>query len=161
MPPRDAFSRPKPLRTLQCRYRCMQDAAEVRGSNGTKVSAAVARAARLLARPAASLLDFPLDGGDFFDAPGVPPALEGRGQPQLDHAVDQAARPAVGRQAEHVGVVVAAAHFGGQIVVAGGRADAGKLVGGDAHAQAGAADQDAALGLAVADLRATRAAMSG
>ena len=86
------------------------------------------------------------------DAPGVAAAFERRVQPDFDHAVDQPFAQQVGGEAEDVGVVVAAAHFGRQIVVAGGRADAGELVGRDAHSQAGAADQDAAIDLAAADL---------
>src|SRR5206468_180002 len=41
--------------------------------------------------------------------------------------------------------VMAAAHLRGDAIVSGGRAHAVDLVGGDAHADAGAADQDAAI----------------
>jgi hypothetical protein len=46
---------------------------------------------------------------------------------------------------------VATAHFGGHLIVAGRRTDARQFVGGDCHAHAGAAQQDAAVGGAVAN----------
>ncbi len=83
--------------------------------------------------------------------PGVPAAFKRRVQPELDHVVHEVLAQQVGGEAEDIGVVVAAAHFGRDVVVAGGRADAGELVRRHAHPQAGAADQNAALGLAAAD----------
>ena len=53
----------------------------------------------------------------------------------------------VGRQAQHVGVVVSAAHLGVDQVAAVGGPHAVHLVRGDAHAVAGGADEDAAIGL--------------
>ena len=52
-------------------------------------------------------------------------------------------------QHEHVGVVVLAAHPRGVEIPAEGGADARHLVGGDAHADPGAADQEAALDLVI------------
>src|SRR5262245_26570217 len=78
-------------------------------------------------------------------------ALELGGQPDLDHALDQLLAQQIAGQTEHVGVVVAATHLGGDAVVTGGRANAEYLVGRDAHADAGAADQDAALHAPLAD----------
>src|SRR5262249_27070509 len=92
--------------------------------------------------------------GDFFDAAGVAAPFEFGLEPDLDHAVDQLFAQHVGRQAEHVQIVVPAAHFGRQVIVTRGRADAGKLVGRDAHADARSANQDAAVHRAVADLAA-------
>ena len=51
----------------------------------------------------------------------------------------------LGRQAEDVEIVVTPTHFGCHQVVAGGRADAMDLVGGDRHADAGAAEEDPAV----------------
>src|SRR5262249_49007978 len=82
---------------------------------------------------------------DLADALGVAAALEVGGQPDAHHAVDQPLAQQVRRQAQHVGVVVAAAHLRRDAVVARGGAHALDLVRGDAHADAGAADQDAAL----------------
>ena len=81
----------------------------------------------------------------------VPAALEGRGKPQFDHPIDQPFAQEICRKTQDVRVVVAVAYLGGQIIVARRGAHAGELVGGDAHAQAGAADQDPAVHLAVAD----------
>ena len=58
----------------------------------------------------------------------------------------------VAGEAEDVEVVVPAAELGGDFVDAGGRPHAGKLVGGDRHADAGAADENAAVDFAAADL---------
>ena len=80
-------------------------------------------------------------------------ALEFGLEPDLHHAVDEPIAQQVGRKAEHVGVVVQAAHFGRQIVVAGGGPDAGELVGHDAHPHARSADQDAPLDFPGADRR--------
>ena len=49
----------------------------------------------------------------------------------------------VGGKAEDVGVVVRAGESGGEFIVGDGSADALDLVGGDAHADARAADEDA------------------
>ena len=54
-------------------------------------------------------------------------------------------------QRQDVGVVVLAGGLGGEAVPAQGAADAGDLVGGNGHADAGAADEDAALALPGSD----------
>ena len=89
-----------------------------------------------------------LDLFDLLDPPRVAAAFELRLQPNLHHAVDQTVAEQIGRQAQHVGIVVQAAHLGGQIVVASSGADAGILVGRDAHADARAADENAAVDFA-------------
>src|SRR5207247_11088287 len=53
------------------------------------------------------------------------------------------------RQAQHVSVIVAPAHLRGDAVVAWRRPHALDLVGGDAHADTGAAYEDAALDVAL------------
>jgi len=50
-----------------------------------------------------------------------------------------------GREAENIRVVVASAHLGRHVVVAKNGANAKDLVGGDAHPQARAANQDASI----------------
>src|SRR5262249_20698583 len=101
--------------------------------------------------PVAALLRRALEAGDLVDAAGVPAALEGGVQPDAHHALPQLLVEQVGRQPHSVGVVVRAASLGGDAVGAGGGADAVDLVRRDAHADAGAADQDAALHLPVTD----------
>ena len=54
-------------------------------------------------------------------------------------------------EAEHIGVIVAAAHLRLHRIAGTDGPDAGHLVGGDAHAEAGAADKDAAVSLAAGD----------
>ena len=51
-------------------------------------------------------------------------------------------------QAEHIDVVMTPAHFGSEFVVAGCRANAGKLIGRDGHADSRRANQNASLDLA-------------
>src|SRR5438552_8023071 len=75
----------------------------------------------------------------------MPAAFELGLQPDLDHAVEQFAAQQIRGQAQDVGVVVAAAHLRRDAVVARGGAHAGHLIGGDAHADAGAVDEDAAV----------------
>ena len=43
---------------------------------------------------------------DFFDAPRMPASFEGRGQPNLDHAIDEPLAEHVGREAENIEIVV-------------------------------------------------------
>ena len=57
----------------------------------------------------------------------------------------------VGGHADDVGIVVAAAELRGDFIVDQGGASAFDFVSGDAHADAGAADEDAAVGLALRD----------
>src|SRR5947209_11153111 len=97
---------------------------------------------------AVSLLRLRLVLADLLDPPLVPTALEVRRQPDVDHAVDHLLPEEIGRHAQDVGVVVPAAHLGLDRVAAAHRPDAVHLVGGDAHAEPGPANQDAAVGLA-------------
>src|SRR5205085_881690 len=75
----------------------------------------------------------------------VPAALEVGRQPDAHHAVDQLLAEQVRRQTKDIRVVVPPTHLGGDAVVTGRGANVLDLVGGDAHADAGAADQDAAV----------------
>src|SRR5262245_44240401 len=88
---------------------------------------------------------------DLVHPPGVPAALERRLQPDADHPFDQFLAQEVGGKAEDVRVVVPATEFGSDTVVARRRPRTADLVGRDAHADARAADQYAALDAAVAD----------
>src|SRR5437899_1253070 len=81
----------------------------------------------------------------------MPATLELGLEPNLHHAIDQLATQEVGGQAQHIGIVVAAAHLRGDAVVTGSRTDTVNFVSGDAHADARAADQDAAVHTAFAD----------
>src|SRR5438105_3069087 len=81
----------------------------------------------------------------------MPAALELSFQPNLNHTVDQFPAQEIRRQAKDVGVVMAAAHLRSDAIVARSRANAGNLVGGDAHADTGAADQDATIDGTFAD----------
>lgn len=71
-------------------------------------------------------------------------------EPDLDHAVDQAFAQHVGRETQHIQIIVPPAHLGRQVVVARGSADAGELVRGDRHTDARAADQNPAFGFPLA-----------
>src|SRR5690242_15371302 len=84
---------------------------------------------------------------DLFDPPGVPAPFELGLDPDLDHAVDQSLAEHVGGKAEDVKIIVPAAHLGRQVVVARGGSNSPKLVRGDAHADAGSADQNPAVDL--------------
>ena len=81
----------------------------------------------------------------------VAAALEGLGEPRLDHVGGDVGAEHARAEDEHVRVVVAAAHDRREMVVAERRADALDLVRDDAHADAGAADEYAALGLMARD----------
>ncbi len=88
---------------------------------------------------------------DFFDAPLVAAAFECGVHPDFDQPLGAAGTEHVAREAENVEVVVAAAEFGGDFVCTGGGTHAGKFVGANCHADAGAANQDAAIGFAAAN----------
>jgi hypothetical protein len=83
------------------------------------------------------------------------PPSNGRGEEVAHDLVDDGGVHDAGAEADDVGVVVGAGHAGFEGVVALGGADAVDLVGGDAHADAGAAHQHAALGAASATAWAT------
>src|SRR5205807_1213186 len=87
----------------------------------------------------------------FLHAACVATAVERGLQPDPHHLLHELLAQQVGRQAQDVGVVVTAAHLGGNGVVAGRGANAAHLVGGNAHADVRPANQDAALDRAVAD----------
>src|SRR5690606_30977534 len=68
--------------------------------------------------------------------------------------VDAALAQQVGREAQHVNIVVPAAHFGRHFVVTGSGANTGKLVGSDRHANAGPANEYATFRFVLGDLAA-------
>src|SRR5262245_29491994 len=88
---------------------------------------------------------------DLVHPPLVAAAFEVGRQPDLHHAIDQLLSQKVCGHTEDVGIVVPAAHLGLDRVAAGYRANAGNLVGHDAHAEASPADEDAAIGGPVRD----------
>ena len=88
---------------------------------------------------------------DLVEAAFVAAAFEFGFHPDADEPLGAAGAQEVAGEAEDVEVVVTAAELGRDFVDAGAGADAGELVGGDGHADAGAADQDAAVDFAAAD----------
>jgi hypothetical protein len=80
----------------------------------------------------------------------VPPALELRGQEFLQYG-RKAGFTFLGGKAANLGVVMEAGAHGGKSVVALGRPYSPHLIGGDAHADAGAAYQDTTVELAPDD----------
>src|SRR5512137_1077015 len=87
-----------------------------------------------------------VEGVDLLDPPGVPATLEGRGQEDVDDGGAQPGPGDPGPEAEHVGVVVGPGHARLVLGAAQGGPHAGELVGGDADADPGAADQQAEAG---------------
>ena len=81
-------------------------------------------------------------------------AVEGRAEPNLHEPIDQPIAQHVAGETEHVQIVVAAAQFGGDVVVARGGSNSRNLVGGNAHPQPGAADQNSPIDFARRDLSA-------
>src|SRR5262245_48417758 len=92
------------------------------------------------------------DVRDLLDAAGVAASFEGRVEPDVDQRLDAPLAEHIGSEAEYVQVIVAAAHLGHQLVVAGRGPHAGKLVGHDRHTDARAADQNATFRVAATDL---------
>ena len=78
-------------------------------------------------------------------------ALEGGGQPEFDHPVDESFPQQVGREAQDIRIVVSTAHLGRQVIVTRRRTDAGELIGGDTHSQSRSAYQVSPVYLAAAD----------
>ena len=93
------------------------------------------------------------EGEDFFEA--ADETLFGVDEVCADEGVDalegEGGADDARAEDEDVHVVVFDALVGGVSVMAHAGADAGNFVGGDADADAGAADEDAALGVAVLD----------
>jgi hypothetical protein len=75
-------------------------------------------------------------------------SFKGSLQPKLDHALNEFFAQQIGRETQDVGIIMPPAHFGGNAVMARRSTDAGNLVGGDAHADPGAANEDASFGSA-------------
>src|SRR6266542_599964 len=88
---------------------------------------------------------------DLVDAAGVAAAGELRVEPRAENLKTGLASSQPSGQREHVGVVVLAAHPRREDIAAESRADAGDLVGRDGHADARAADENAAFDLAYRD----------
>jgi len=84
--------------------------------------------------------------GDFFNTSSVASAFEFGLEPDLDHAIDKSIAEQVGREAEDIRVVVPAAHFCRQVIVAIGCSDSMKLVGDNAHAHAGSTNENPSVG---------------
>jgi hypothetical protein len=124
---------------------------------GTLVRRAVPTTKVTEARSAADLLldaageEAIFDGADLADAAGVAATFEGGLDEYLGDFFDQALAQKVCREAEDVGIVMAARELGGEFVVADGGAGAFDLIGGDAHADACAADQHAPFGFSGGD----------
>ena len=96
------------------------------------------------------------DGGgagvDLADAAGVAGlGVEVGGEPGVEDGRNLGGVEDGGAEGEDVGVVVLAGHAGHEGVEDLGGADVGELVGGDGHAGAGGADEDAAVEGAVGD----------
>ena len=102
-----------------------------------------------------------LDRVEQADAARVAAALKLGVQERLDDALGQIRTRDARPEGEHVRVVVAAGHLGGQAVAAEGAADALDLVRGDGDADAGRADDDAAVTLAGGDAAGDLLAVDG
>src|SRR4029453_8140895 len=89
-----------------------------------------------------------VDLPDLVDLGGRGAALELRGQPVVEDLLGRLGGDHPRAHGQHLGVVGLAGPFGRVGVVGGGRPDPWDLVGGDGHAQAGAADQQGAVVLA-------------
>lgn len=96
--------------------------------------------------------DFAFDFGDFLKTSGVSSGLEGGNKKDADDLIGELVAELVSGEADDVGVVVSAAVFCGHAVVAGGCADAGEFIGGDAHTDTCAADEDTAVKFAIGDI---------
>lgn len=83
--------------------------------------------------------------GDLFDAPLVSAALELAFEPSIDDSPSEFLADQIGRQAQHVRIVVSTRHFCGEFIVAQCCSNPSHFVGGDRHADATAAQQDARL----------------
>ena len=88
---------------------------------------------------------------NFLDSALMAAAFEVGFDPLNDDALGAIGAEQIAGKAQHIQVIVAAAEFGGDLVGTGGRPDARKLVSDDRHADAGAADEDAAFDFAAAD----------
>ena len=89
--------------------------------------------------------------GELVDPSGVSAALEVGCEEGGDDLVGESLADDTGTDRQHVGVVVRAGHPCGVEAVAQRRVDAANLVGGELFALAAAAENDAEVGVAVAD----------
>ena len=96
----------------------------------------------------AGLLDFV----NFFEAAGVSASGKRGAQPELHDLGGAAFIEDARTEGKDVEIVVLARHLGLVLTADIGGADAGDFVGADGHADAGAADEDAALGASGGDV---------
>ena len=89
------------------------------------------------------------DGGDFAYAALVTAAGEVGGEPDFDILSEHYLADEVAGNAEDIGIVVLTRDLRVELVVAKCGADASYLVGGDAHADACAANEDCAVNLVI------------
>jgi hypothetical protein len=89
--------------------------------------------------------------GDFFQTAAVAAPFEWSIQPDFDQTIDQPFAEHIRGKTEHVEVVVTAAHFGSEIVVARGGTDTWNFVGGNAHADTTTAEKNPAIDFARAE----------
>jgi hypothetical protein len=102
-----------------------------------------------------------LDADDLVQPLLVATAVEAAVYPSPDDLANEALPQHSAAEHEHVGVVVLAGKRGTSHVVHEGRANAVDLVRGDRHADAGAAQQDAALGVTARDTSRDRLGVIG
>lgn len=88
---------------------------------------------------------------DLLHPPGMAPLFKWGLQPEFHHPLDQFLAKQVGADAQDIGIVVPAAHFGGDAVMAGGGANARNLIRRDAHSYAGATHQNTTVRQLVTD----------
>ena len=88
-----------------------------------------------------------LDDSDFFDTALGASAFEAGRKPGVENLLRRGLIDEASAHRQDVGVVVGAREMRGERIVAGGGADARDLIGGDGHAQAGAAHQHAEIRL--------------
>jgi hypothetical protein len=88
-----------------------------------------------------------LEVSDFFNSSGVPPAVKFGSQPHADQITNGAITNQITWKAEHIDVVMPSAGFRHDFIGAGRSSHMGEFVGGDRHADSGAADQYASFDL--------------
>lgn len=89
---------------------------------------------------------------DLAQSPLVSTAVEFGAEPHFDHSLHALLSDQVGRQAEHVDIIVSAADLGGHFIVTRRGSNARHLVGSDRHSNSGAANQDASISFLLRNL---------
>ena len=93
--------------------------------------------------------DFAFEFGNLLQTSSMATFFKRSLQPDPNHLVRQLIAELIGRQTDHIRVIVQPTVLGRHTIVTWSRTDAGKFIRGDTHSDPGPTDQDPAIDVAI------------